>query len=82
VAIPTTHSLGDLARALARRAALPPVVHVYLHDTDLLDRRRRLLLAVLLPLLARRARPTDLDELARTLGPSLPARDWADVARS
>ena len=82
VAIPTTHSLGDLARALARRTALPPVVHVYLHDTDLLDRRRRLLLSALLPLLARRAHPTDLDDLVRRLGGSLPARDWDDVARS
>ena len=54
-AMPTTHSLGDLARALARRE-LPPVVHVYFHDTDLLDRRRRTLLSVVLRLLARRAR--------------------------
>src|SRR5687767_5073594 len=30
--IPTTHSLGDLARALPRRT-LPDVVHLYFHDT-------------------------------------------------
>ncbi len=34
-AIPTTHSLGDLARALPRWRALPAVTHVYFHDTDL-----------------------------------------------
>ncbi len=79
---PTTHSLGDLARALIRRAALPVVTHVYFHDTDLLDRRRRALLGAVLPLLARRAQPTDLDELARTLGPSAPEIAWDDVARS
>jgi len=81
VANPTTHSLGDLAR-VARRAALPAVTHVYFHDTDLLDRRRRALLAVLLPLLARRVRPTDLDRIARTLGSEAPEIDWDDVARS
>ena len=30
-AVPTTHSLGDLVRALRRRAGLPPVVHVSFH---------------------------------------------------
>jgi hypothetical protein len=82
VASPTTHSLGDLGRTLARRAALPAVTHVYFHDTDLLDRRRRALVGVLLPLLARRARPTDLDELTRTLRPPVPEIAWDDVARS
>jgi hypothetical protein len=81
-AIPTTHSLGDLARALVRRAALPGVTHVYFHDTDLLDRRRRVLLGAVLPLLARRAQPTDLDELGRTIGPTAPEIAWDDVARS
>jgi len=63
-AIPTTHSLGDLARALLRPRSLPPVVHVYLHDTDLADRRRRPALRALLVLLARLAEPTDLATLA------------------
>ena len=39
--LPTTHSLGMAARAaLSRRGSAEPVVHVYFHDTDLLDRRR------------------------------------------
>ena len=78
--IPTTHSLGDLARSLASRS-LAPLVHVYFHDTDLLDRRRRVLLAAVLRALARRAAVGDLDVVAaRTLaeGPRVP---WDDVAR-
>ena len=79
-AIPTTHSLGDLARALPRRD-LPELVHVYFHDTDLLDARRRALLRVALPALARRARVTDLDTLATRSLPSAPRVTWDDVAR-
>jgi hypothetical protein len=79
-AIPTTHSLGDLARALARRV-LPELVHVYFHDTDLLDPRRRALLRSTLPILARRARVSDLDTLAAQLGPDAPRARWDDVAR-
>ena len=76
-AIPTTHTLGDLARALSSRR-LPELVHVYFHDTDLVDARRRALIRVTLPLLALRARATDLDTLAAR---ALPARlAWADVA--
>jgi hypothetical protein len=78
--IPTTHSLGDLARALARRG-LPTHVHVYFHDTDLLDRRRRALLRTLLPLLARRANAADLDALAARVVPHARRLAWADVAR-
>jgi hypothetical protein len=79
--IPTTHSLGDLARALRRRAPLPAVTHVYFHDTDLLDRRRRMLVRALLPLLARHAQPSDLDALvAQGLGEE-PRVAWDDVAR-
>jgi hypothetical protein len=80
-AIPTTHSLGDLGRALVRRRPLPAFVHVYFHDTDLLDLRRRTTIGVLLPLLARRVKPTDLDTLA---GATLEAASnvaWDDVAR-
>ena len=79
-AIPTTHSLGDLARALTQRN-LPDLVHVYFHDTDLLDRRRRALLRAVLPVLARRANVTDLDALAAQLGPDSPRVTWDDVAR-
>ena len=78
--IPTTHSLGDLARALTRRA-LPELVHVYFHDTDLLDARRRLLLHATLRALARRARVSDLDTLAAELLPAAPRLAWDDVAR-
>jgi hypothetical protein len=80
-AIPTTHSLGDLARALRSRAALPALTHVYFHDTDLLDRRRRALVSVLLPLLARRAQASDLDALAAAGVTSAAQVDWVDVAR-
>lgn len=53
--VPTTHSLGMAARAVFGR--LPPFVHVYFHDTDLLDGRRRRALRYALGLLGRRARP-------------------------
>ena len=80
VAIPTTHSLGELIRACTRRT-LPDVVHVYFHDTDLLDVRRRALLRVGLAVLAKRARPTDLDALAAWGLGDLPRLAWDDVAR-
>jgi len=79
-AIPTTHSLGDLARSLTSRE-LPSLVHVYFHDTDLLDRRRRVVLGVVLRVLARRARQTDLDALAARMTADVPRVLWADVAR-
>jgi hypothetical protein len=79
--IPTTHSLGDLARALSRHAPLPAVTHVYFHDTDLLDRRRRALVRVLLPLLARRAQPADIDALAARGVVNEPRVAWDDVER-
>jgi hypothetical protein len=82
LAIPTTHSLGELGRAFVRRAALPEVVHTYFHDTDLLDRRRRAGLPLVLGLLARRAHVTDLDALAATLGGEVPEIPWNDVART
>lgn len=53
--LPTTHSLGRLARAVLR--PLPPYVHAYFHDYDLLDPlRRRALLASLVVLARRRSR--------------------------
>ena len=79
--IPTTHSLGDVGRALIRSRPLPDVVHVYFHDTDLLDRRRRAMIRALLPLLARRAEPTDLDALASKALAAAPEVLWSDVAR-
>jgi hypothetical protein len=81
LALPTTHSLGDLARALFRRRALPGIVHAYFHDTDLVDRRRRALLGALLPLLARAAEATDLDALRGLVAATAPEIAWNDVAR-
>jgi hypothetical protein len=80
-AIPTTHSLGDLARALARPWSLPQLVHVYFHDTDLLSRRRRSLVSMLLPLLATVVLRTDLDALARSVVARAREKAWLDVAR-
>ena len=77
-AIPTTHSLGDLARAFLRPRSLPRVVHVYFHDTDLLDPRRRALVHALLPALARLAEPTDLDAVVLDDAPTI---EWSEVAR-
>jgi hypothetical protein len=66
--LPTTHSLGMLTRAVAGR--LPePLVHAYFHDTDLLDRARRMALTVALTVLGRRRTPTDLEALQRGLTP-------------
>jgi hypothetical protein len=79
LSLPTTHSVGGLARALFR--GLPSFVHVYFHDTDLLDRRRRLVLRVVLDALARRAQPTDLDAYAAALPASVPEIAWNDVRR-
>jgi hypothetical protein len=58
--LPSTHSVGLLARAVFRHFDAP-LVHAYFHDTDLLDPRRRTLLGFALRLLARRRRATDLD---------------------
>lgn len=53
--LPTTHSLGALARAVLR--PLPGYVHAYFHDYDLLDIRRRYALVAALAVLGRRAAP-------------------------
>jgi hypothetical protein len=66
--IPTTHSIGMLARGLwgpFRR----PIVHAYFHDTDLLDTRRRAALSLALTFLNLKRTPTDLGELQRGLRP-------------
>ena len=56
--LPTTHSLGALARGVLR--PLPGYVHAYFHDYDLLDVRRRLALVAALAILGRRATPLRL----------------------
>ena len=50
--LPTTHSLGQLARAVV--GPLPSYVHAYFHDYDLLVAPRRLALIASLRLLERR----------------------------
>jgi hypothetical protein len=83
--LPTTHSLGDLARVVLRPQSrvptLSPFVHVYFHDTDLEDARRRLLLRLVLIALARRAVPTDLDAYAGSFSAEAPEIAWNDVRR-
>jgi hypothetical protein len=66
--LPSTHSLGMLMREVIRRRALEePLVHVYFHDTDLLDRARVQALRASLALLGRRRVPTDLDRVSAEL---------------
>jgi hypothetical protein len=50
--LPTTHSLGQLARGVLWQ--LPPYVHAYFHDYDLLESRRMLALTAGLRVLALR----------------------------
>jgi len=61
--LPTTHSLGRLARSVLR--PLPAYVHGYFHDYDLLDPRRRLALSASLVLLGARRSVGDPVALAR-----------------
>jgi hypothetical protein len=52
--LPTTHSLGQVARAVLGR--LPEYVHAYFHDYDLLVPKRRVALVTALTVLGRRRR--------------------------
>jgi len=61
--LPTTHSLGQLARAVLR--PLPCYVHAYFHDYDLLDATRRTALVASLRVLGRRSAPADPRALAQ-----------------
>jgi hypothetical protein len=79
-AVPTTHGVGDLLRAVFRPGALPTRVHAYFHDTDLVVPRRRLLIALALRLLARRRRRSDLDAVAAAVADA-PVVRWHEVAR-
>ncbi len=72
--LPSTHSLGMAARGAS--GTLPPYVHVYFHDTDLLSRKRRIALYWALELLSRRCQVTDLDTLREAVN-GLPQRDFA-----
>jgi hypothetical protein len=77
--LPATHSLGRAAKGVIGRLS-EPVVHVYFHDTDLLDRRRRAALAAALAVLGRRRAPTDLDRLAAQVAQSAPEVPFSEVA--
>jgi hypothetical protein len=61
--LPTTHSIGRLARTVLR--PLPAYLHAYFHDYDLLDARRRLALTASLAVLGRRCYAGDPLALAR-----------------
>ena len=67
--LPTTHSIGMLARGIFARSSPEQVVHAYFHDTDLLDVRRSAALRLGLGVLGRRRTPSDLGELQRGLRP-------------
>ena len=67
--LPTTHSIGMLARGVLGPLR-QQVVHAYFHDTDLLDRRRASALRAGLALLGLRRTATDLRELQRGLRPA------------
>ncbi len=67
--LPTTHSIGMLARGLLG-PFFGPVVHAYFHDTDLLEAKRRRALRYGLAFLAAKRTQTDLGELQRGFRPT------------
>jgi hypothetical protein len=67
--LPTTHSIGMLARGLLG-PFFGPVVHAYFHDTDLLDLKRRGALRVGLAFLGAKRSRTDLLRLQRGFRPT------------
>ncbi len=75
--LPATHSLGMAARGALGQ--LPTVVHVYFHDTDLLDTRRSTALTAALRVIARRRRPLDLAAVAESAAASAPELQLASV---
>jgi hypothetical protein len=79
-AVPTSHGAGDLARALPM-PGLPPRVHAYFHDTDLVEPRRRALIVAVLGVLGRRRPATDLDRVASWAREEAPVVPWTEVAR-
>lgn len=77
--LPTTHSVGMLARAVLRPLEAP-FVHAYFHDTDLLQPLRRAALVAALNALGRaRAAPTDLDQLRAEHADGAPETPFGDV---
>jgi hypothetical protein len=67
--LPTTHSLGMLARGVLAPYRTS-VVHAYFHDTDLLDSRCRAALVLALQFLGWKRWQTDLEQLQRGLRPA------------
>lgn len=80
VSLPTTHSAGDAVRD-GLRPGLSPRVHVYFHDTDLVDRRRRAVVEAALALVGRRRASWALDREADAVAASGPATTWEAIAR-
>jgi hypothetical protein len=78
--LPSTHSLGMAVRAAA--SALTSHVHVYFHDTDLLDSRRRSALRAALAVLGRRRASIDLEQLAADVADRAPERDFASISQT
>ena len=66
--VPTTHSIGMLARGVLGPFGRQ-IVHAYFHDTDLLDRRRAAALRFGLRFLGLKRTAKDLDELQLGLRP-------------
>jgi hypothetical protein len=62
--LPTTHSLGQLARSVLT-PSLPRYVHAYFHDYDLLDATRRTALLISLRVLGRRRSALDASSATR-----------------
>jgi hypothetical protein len=63
--LPSTHSVGTLARGALR---LHGLVHLHFHDWELVDRRRAFAIEVLLRALRLRRRPLTIAELAERAG--------------
>jgi hypothetical protein len=79
LALPATHSIGMLARGLAR---LPAGVHVHFHDWELVERGRRAAIVALLRLLGRLRPPLTVAQLAeRAAGAPETTWDRATIAR-
>ena len=82
LAIPTTHSLGELVRLAFRPRPTPAtVVHGYFHDTDLLDARRRRALVASLAVLGRRRTARDIDALAADVRTKAANVRWERISR-
>ena len=78
--LPATHSLGMALKAALDPLPMPEVAHVYFHDTDLLDRKRRLALQFALRVLGRRRQPIGLEQLTQEAARAAPERPFRSVS--